>query len=152
MGLAVVHAKIERAVHDWATPIVECARLRCCGRTFLSVPPGLTPRSRYSDRVKGFARGCRALGASFGRIRKLLRSAGVPVTAEAIARWCRGVRSEAEARLRVARSPEGPVRMRFREGLWLCVLTRTPRRAHDALRRHLRGPFARSLRRSRSSV
>ncbi len=87
-GVAAVHGRIVRAIHDWDTTFVECLRLRCCGATFLAAPRGLTPRARYSDRVVGLVRTLAALGVPLRECARLLTRARVPATVQALRRWC----------------------------------------------------------------
>lgn len=96
-GIAAVHGRIVRAIHDWETTFVECLRLRCCGTTFLAAPRGLTPRARYSDRVVGLVRALTALGLPLRECARVLRAARVPATVQAIRRWCEDVTTAAPA-------------------------------------------------------
>jgi len=118
-GTAAVHARIVRAVHDWGQTFVPCERLRCCNRTWTAAPRGLTPRARYSDRVVALARALVSGGVSRRRCAALLRQAGVPVTAQSIATWCRGVRSRAPGRAALASAPDSCRSVLLRPGLWL---------------------------------
>ncbi len=120
-GTAAIHARTVRAVHDWEVTFVPCERLRCCNRTWTAAPRGLTPRSRYSDRVIALARALVAGGVSRRRCAALLRQAGVPVTPQSVASWCRGLRSSAPARAHLASAAETRVSVCLRPGLWLNV-------------------------------
>jgi hypothetical protein len=130
---ASVHARITRAIHDWEVTFVPCDRLRCCGQTFTARPAGLAPRSRYSDRVVRLARALVAFRISYRRCVRVLRQAGVVVTAQTVHQWARSIRRQAKARARVVRAPEGPVCVQLRHDLWLTLETRAPKRVATIL-------------------
>lgn len=114
--LAVMHARFVRAIHDWEHTFVECARLRCCGRTWTAAPRGVTPRARYSDRVILVAKLLAALGIPLRQTASLLRQTGVPLTAQTAAIWCRGVKRVGLLRVRLARLRGD---LRLRRSVWL---------------------------------
>jgi hypothetical protein len=104
-GVAAVHGRIVRAIHDWETTFVECLRLRCCGQTFLAAPRGLTPRARYSDRVVGLVRALAGLGVPLRDCARVLAGARVPATVQAIRRWCADLDVPPTARARATLLP-----------------------------------------------
>ena len=122
-GQATVHAKVQRAIYDWEVTFVECLRLRCCGATFTSAPSGLTPRSRYSDRVIRLTQALVTSGVSMRACAKLLVASGVPVTSQSIRAWCASVEQETTARARVVEAPLGDISIPLREGRWLAIDT-----------------------------
>jgi len=125
-GKAALHARFTRAIHDWETTFVECVRLRCCGRTFTSTPRGVTPGARYSDRVVGLVRLLVATGASRRTCARVLGDSGVPVTAQALAKWCQSTRKGERECARLSPEREGRVGVRLRDGLWLVFPKASP--------------------------
>lgn len=130
---AALHGRFTRAIHDWEVTFVDCERLRCCGRTFTAAPAGLTPRSRYSDRVVALSRALAALNVSVRHCARLLREAGVIVTPQTVHAWRRGIRPQARAALKMAPAPEGTLSLKLRPDLWLSMNTRSPRRVESIL-------------------
>lgn len=138
---AVVHGRIVRAIHDWETTFVECLRLRCCGATFLAAPWGLTPRARYSDRVRGLARALYQLGLSHRDSAHVLRRARVPTTVQAVRRWCakavrRGALIPALA-VELGGAAGGDLAFRLRPGAWMLVHCDEPTAALRVFEREL---------------
>ena len=118
---ATTHGYRDRVVNDWETTHFRCARLRCCGRTFLSTPMGISPRSRYSDRVVVVARILVALGVSLRNCVEILGQVGVPMTRESIRLWSRGLRYGSVATARIASEASGSVAIRLKDDLWIVV-------------------------------
>lgn len=123
---AARHGRLRRVIDDWEVTFVDCQRLRCCGRTFVSAPPGLTARSRYSDRVVGLSRALAAIGIPYRHCSDLMREAGVRVTPQSIQSWCRGVPRRECGVAALTPAPEGDVAVELRDGLWMSIGTDEP--------------------------
>lgn len=129
-----MHARFTRAIHDWEVTFVQCARMRCCGRTFTVTPPGLTPRSRYSDRVIRLSRNLASMSLSVRQIARILRRIGVTVTPQSVHAWTRGVERQSRAVVRVTSEPQGPVSVPLRKDLYLSIRTRSTRSTQNLTR------------------
>jgi hypothetical protein len=112
---------------------IECARLRCCGGTFTAAPRGVSPGLRYSDRVVALARALVAMNNSFRQCARVLRGAGVVVTAQTVHAWCGAVERRTRARARLASRPNGALCVRLREDLYVALDTRATRQGSALL-------------------
>ncbi len=134
---AAIHGYIVRVVHDWQAPVARCLRLRCCGVTFTAAPPGITPRSRFSDRVVALARALVAAGVSMRSTARTLSAAGVPLTLQTVRTWCAGIEPVTRARARLTATPDGAAFIRLRPELCLSITGSKPRLIAVLLQRRL---------------